>query len=103
MNKHVGRNIRSARKARGLTQEKLAGFIDSQKSYIWKIENETPKDVSLNKISKIADVLDVSVDFLLQKKPPAIMDVEDEKAIEKFKRLDESRRSKVKEFIKLIG
>lgn len=103
MSRHIGRNIRDIRKARGLTQEKLAGLIDSQKSYVWKIEKETPKDVSLNKISKIADVLGVSVDSLLQETLPDLMDIGDEIAIEKFKRLDENRRLKVKEFIELLG
>jgi len=103
VSRHIGRNIRDIRKARGLTQEKLAGLIDSQKSYVWKIEKETPKDVSLNKISKIADVLGVSVDSLLQETLPDLMDIGDEIAIEKFKRLDENRRLKVKEFIELLG
>jgi len=103
VSRHIGRNIRDIRKARGLTQEKLAGLIDSQKSYVWKIEKETPKDVSLNKISKIADVLGVSVDSLLQETLPDLMDIGDDIAIEKFKRLDENRRLKVKEFIELLG
>jgi len=100
---HIGKNIRETRKLRKLTQEQLAHSIGSNKSYIWKIENETPKDASFDKITKIAEVLDVSLDFLLQRSPPSIMEENDQIAMEKYKRLDVERRMKVKEFIELLG
>ena len=103
MSSHIGENIRAIRKLRKLTQEQLAESIGSKKSYIWKIENDTPKDASLDKISKIAKSLDVSLDYLLQSKPPEIMMEMDQLAMEKYKKLDQKRRLKVKEFIDLLS
>jgi len=102
MYSHVGKNIRTIRKFRKLTQEQLAQLIGSNKSYVWKLENETPKDASIHKIVRVARALDVSLDYLFQVAPPSIDEETDNLTIEKYKRLDIRRKVKVKEFIELI-
>lgn len=99
---HLGTNIRAIRVQRKMTQKELAELIGSKKNYIWKLENETPPDASISKIKKIAEVLDVSVDALLQETAPNSLEESDLLVVEKYKRLDEKRRVKVKEFIELL-
>lgn len=59
-------NIAEARKARGLTQQELAELIGLKKSYLSKIE--TGKHVlGADRLKQIADVLNVSTDYLLRR------------------------------------
>ena len=64
-NKAIGRNIRNARKAQGMTQEKLAEIVDISPTHMSVIERgvKTPK---LDTFVRIANALGVSADALLQ-------------------------------------
>lgn len=56
--------MREARKCRGITQEKLAESCDVSWSAISRLENGASA-VGVEKLVKIAEVLDVGLDFLL--------------------------------------
>lgn len=61
----IGNNIRRARELKGLTQYELAKRMGyKSRSTIARIENGD-NDVSQSKLKKFADILDVSIDFLL--------------------------------------
>lgn len=61
----IGNNIRRARELKGLTQDELAKRMGyKSRSTIARIENGD-NDVSQSKLKKFADILDVSIDFLL--------------------------------------
>ena len=60
----IGQRIREVRMQRGLTQESLADAVDLSVTYISNIENVHTK-VSLPTLVTIAQVLNVSVDYLL--------------------------------------
>lgn len=61
----IGNNIRRARELKGLTQDELAKRMGyKSRSTIARIENGD-NDVSQSKLKKLADILDVSIDFLL--------------------------------------
>jgi len=62
--KIVGKNIRKIRLSRRLTQEELAEKIDMHASYIGLIERGL-RSPSLETLSKIADIFDVSEASLL--------------------------------------
>lgn len=64
----IGQRIRSMRKARKLTQEKLAELADISVVHMSHIETGVTK-LSLPVIVKIADALDVRVDSLLYDEP----------------------------------
>lgn len=59
------RNLRTARQASGLTQEKLAQDAGLDRSYVSSLENER-YSASLDAIEKIAKVLKVSPQSLLE-------------------------------------
>ena len=62
--KAVGLRIKTAREAKGLTQENLAALVDLSSTHISVIERGM-KTVSLDTFVAIANALDVSADTLL--------------------------------------
>ena len=61
----IGNNIKRARELKGLTQDELAKKMGyKSRSTIARIENGD-NDVSQSKLKKFAEILDVSIDFLL--------------------------------------
>ena len=61
----LGSKIKSLRDEKGYTLEQLADRTDSSKSYIWELENKNPPRPSGEKLSKIANELGVTIDYLL--------------------------------------
>jgi transcriptional regulator with XRE-family HTH domain len=61
----LGNKIRILRKAKELTLEQLAEQTDSSKGYIWELENRDTRKPSAEKLMKIAEVLGVTTEFLL--------------------------------------
>lgn len=61
----IGNNIKRARELKGFTQDELAKRMGyKSRSTIARIENGD-NDVSQSKLKKFAEILDVSIDFLL--------------------------------------
>lgn len=57
-------NISAARKAKGFTQDQLAELIGVKKSYVSKLETGY-HIMRADRLKQIADVLNVSTDYLL--------------------------------------
>lgn len=62
---NLGRKVRELRKEKGLTLDELAVQSESSKSYIWDLENKPVARPSGEKLAKIAGVLGVTPEFLL--------------------------------------
>lgn len=60
----IGKNVKTARLKKGITQEELSNIIDCSTSYLSEIETGTSSP-SLSKIIEIAKALDTTVDCLL--------------------------------------
>ncbi len=60
----TGEKIRASRKQAKLTQEKLAEKVNISPTYLSEIENDR-KQAGRDVLCSIAEVLDVSVDYLL--------------------------------------
>lgn len=60
----IGKRIRQQRKARGLTQEKLAERLSTTMQYISRLER-AKNNISIEYLYRIADVLDCSIYTLL--------------------------------------
>ncbi|MBQ2660042.1 helix-turn-helix transcriptional regulator [Candidatus Saccharibacteria bacterium] len=65
----VRQNIRKYRKARNLTQQKLAEMTDMSREYITDIENESRnKHLTITVLGRIAEALKVPIsDFFITK------------------------------------
>lgn len=59
------KRIRELRLQRGLTLEELAHRAGTGKSYMWYIENRDGIRLSARKLSRIAEVLETTVEYLL--------------------------------------
>ena len=75
----MGSRVRELRLKKKLTQKELANQVGTSHSTISKIESGFKENADKNVIIKIADLFDVSTDYLLGKsKNPDIQDVEEE-------------------------
>ena len=60
-----GKNVRHSRNERKLSQEQLAFLCGLHRTYIGAVERNE-KNISINKIEKIAKALDISPEKLLK-------------------------------------
>jgi transcriptional regulator with XRE-family HTH domain len=60
-----GEKLRKRRMELGLTLEALAAQVGSTKAYIWQLENKKPAKPSGELLLKIASVLDISAEYLI--------------------------------------
>jgi transcriptional regulator with XRE-family HTH domain len=99
----LGEKIRAARKSLKLTLEELAEKTGSSKSYIWELENRPVVRPSAEKISKIADALKVTVEFLLddEKQTFTTSDV-DQVFFRRVTQLDPAKRAQLEKFLNAI-
>lgn len=99
MTNALGDKIRLLRKAKGFTLEQLAEQTDSSKGYIWELENRETKKPSAEKLSKIADTLSVTTEFLLDdsKDQPddGVLKAAFFRKFEKLKKPDQSKLMKI--------
>jgi transcriptional regulator with XRE-family HTH domain len=63
--KILSQRIKESRRIKGLTQERLAELTGLSSNFIAKIESNN-STISLQTLVKIANTLDISIDYLLQ-------------------------------------
>jgi transcriptional regulator with XRE-family HTH domain len=66
MSTRLGDKLRSLRKAKGLTLDKLAEQAGLSKSYLWELENRESQRPSAEKLTALADVLGVSTTYFIE-------------------------------------
>ena len=64
--KNLGDKIKTHRKAKGLSLDSLAKMTNTSKSYIWELENKKHNNPTADKLIKISQALDVTIDYLLK-------------------------------------
>lgn len=65
MSNNLGQNIQKYRKLKGMTQEKLAEFSNLSTTFLSKLECSENQNISVQKLEKIAQTLNVKVTDLL--------------------------------------
>lgn len=98
----LGDRIRSLRKEKGLTLDQLAEQSGSSKSYIWELENKSPPRPSAEKLSKIADRLGTTIEFLLQGEMSQ-ENAADAHFYRNYQRMDDSTKAKIRRMVELWG
>ncbi|MEO5738753.1 MAG: helix-turn-helix transcriptional regulator [Variovorax sp.] len=103
MSTPLGDKIRAERKRLKLTLDELAQKAESSKSYIWELENRPVVRPSADKISKIADVLGITVQYLMDdaKQTPSQSDT-DAAFFRRIGKLDPDKRVQLEKFLKAI-
>lgn len=103
MTNTIGEKIRTKRKEKGFTLEKLAELTDSSKSYIWELENRTPPRPSADKLTKIAAQLDVTLDYLLDTQNKiSELDAADAHFFREYNGMSPETRKKIRKMAKVI-
>ena len=65
INIRFGKRLKSLRREKKLTQEKLAGLADLEYKYIQRLEGKKPSSPTLNSLEKLAKAFDISIPKLL--------------------------------------
>ncbi|MFC3050789.1 helix-turn-helix domain-containing protein [Kordiimonas pumila] len=65
MSDSFGKKVRKLRQDQSLTLEDLAEKLETTKNYVWQLENKSPARPSGQLLLKIADIFEVSPDFLI--------------------------------------
>lgn len=98
----LGDKIRKLRKEKGLTLDKLAELSGSSKSYIWELENKNPPRPSADKLVKIAEQLDTTIEYLLDEGEGLSQeDAADARFYRQYRKMDSAAKAKVRQIIKL--
>ncbi|MBF0144467.1 MAG: helix-turn-helix transcriptional regulator [Magnetococcales bacterium] len=100
----LSEKIKRLRKEKGLTLEQLGELTGSSKSYIWALENQNPPRPSAEKIQKIAEVLGVTGEFLLDQdqETPERGDM-DLAFFRKYQKMPEDTKRKLQQLIDVWG
>ena len=103
MSSSLGRKVNSLRRSKGLTLEELAQATGSSKSYMWEIENKPVARPSAEKLTRIAEVLEVTPEFLLDEaRSEAAVDVADAAFYRKYQGLDAGTKAKLKRILQAL-
>jgi len=99
----LGNKIRERRKQLGLTLDELAEQTDSSKSYIWELEHKDSPRPSAEKLAKIAAVLGVTPEFLVNetRKSPNPTD-HDEAFFRKYQSAKPDIKDKLKRILDVL-
>lgn len=98
----LGEKLRKHRQGKGYSLDDLARLTGSSKSYLWELENR-PIRPSAEKLAKIADVLSVTTDYLLDDNAEMDEQHVKEAFFRKFNKLDEDDKQRIQDMIDAWG
>lgn len=99
----LGEKLKKHRNDKGYSLDKLAEITDSSKSYLWELENRDARKPSAEKLTKIAQALGVTTDYLLDDKATADEGVLQEAFFRKFNQLEADDKEKIEQMIDAWG
>ena len=98
----IGQRIKNSRIQMGLTQEELAEAANLSVTYISNIENVHTK-VSLPTLVALAQILNVSVDYLLYDNLPAVQESCDARCKQLFDRCSEKKKELALKLLEVLA
>jgi transcriptional regulator with XRE-family HTH domain len=104
MSNSLGDKIHRLRKKKGYTLDKLAELSESSKSYIWELENKNPPRPSADKIGKIAAVLGVTADYLMDtRESTPVADAVDQAFFRRYRNMDSNTKERIRQMVEVWG
>lgn len=103
MTTSLGDKLRRHRQEKGYSLDKLAEITGSSKSYLWELENRDTRKPSAEKLTKIAQALSVTTDYLLDDSATPDEQVTKEAFFRKFSKLDAEDQKKIEQMIDVWG
>jgi transcriptional regulator with XRE-family HTH domain len=100
----LGDKIRRLRKEKGFSLDKLAELSESSKSYIWELENKSPPRPSADKLGKIAEQLDTTIEYLMDEQQNITReDAADAKFYRQYRKMPTDTKAKIRQMVRLWG
>lgn len=99
----LGEKLRKHRIEKGFSLDKLAELTESSKSYLWELENRDARKPSAEKLTKIAQALGVTTDYLFDDNATADDAVLKEAFFRKFNQLEDDDKKKIQQMVDLWG
>ena len=103
MGMSLGEKLKKHRKQKGYSLDRLAEVADTSKSYLWELENRETRKPSGEKLTLIAQALDVTTDYLLDENATPNENVIQEAFFRKFRKLDPDEQTKIQAIIDAWG
>ncbi len=104
MSTNMGNKIRSLRKAEGLTLEGLANQVGAGKSYLWELENKGVGNPSAERLTKIAEILKVTPEYLLDDNLQQVEpEIEDEAFFRQYRRLNKRTKEQLRKIMETLA
>lgn len=111
---NIGEKIKTARLAKGMTQQELGELLGVQKSAIAKYESGRVVNIKRSTLKKISDILEIrpsELIFDIESNPVGtaerhieiLMDEDISEIFEDFKTLDKKKRKIVKDLVKSLA
>ncbi len=103
MSSSLGQKVKNLRREKGLTLDQLAHATGSSKSYMWEIENKPVARPSAEKLGRIAEVLGVTAEYLMDQDRTEPTDSElDVAFFRKFQSADPAVKDKLKRILDVL-
>ena len=99
----LGEKIKRHRQEKGYSLDKVAELTDSSKSYIWELENRDTRKPSGEKLTRMAEALSVTTDYLLDETASPDEAVVKEAFFRKFSKLDRKDQERIEDMIEAWG
>lgn len=100
--KLIGDRIKSARRARGYTQEQLAEKLDVTVGYVSQVERGITK-ISLDLLAKISELLECDISMLISGSVVASDNYMNTELFSYYSALDNHNKKLLMDFIKLLS
>ena len=98
----LGEKIRRLRTQLGFTLDKLAELSGCSKSYIWELENKNPPRPSAEKLSRIAQSLNTTLEYLLDEEDNVTEeDAADTRFYRRYRRMNPATKAKIRKTVEL--
>lgn len=99
----IGDKLRKRRQEFGLSLQQLADASGSSKSYIWELEHKNHARPSGDKLSKIAEALELPIEYLLDASKLEFTETEVDLAFfRKFTKLDTKTKQRLVQIMYIL-
>jgi transcriptional regulator with XRE-family HTH domain len=100
----LGDKIRKLRQEKRLSLDQLAAQAETSKSYLWELENRDTANPTLEKVQKIADVLGITSEFLLDTETATPSeDIADLAFFRRYQKLPTEKKQQLQDILKVLN
>lgn len=104
MSTPLGDKIRKLRQEKRLSLDQLAAQAETSKSYLWELENRDTANPTLEKVQKIADVLGITSEFLLDTEAATPSEgIADIAFFRRYQKLPTEKKQQLQDILKVLN